>query len=202
MPLTAAAAFLGLINWQLFGVMTAVSVLFGAAVTLLSLLMSDIATRRYMGGRDLVLLVAVVLLESCGYRQMNAWWGCVATVKAANQPGRLGRGQASRIRGAIGCRMQSQLRLAPAPELSAPHRVTVFVASRYVGCAKVGGRAAAGIALKEIPMKRLLAFALVLAVLAPSLAAQAVADFTGTWEGTFTRQRPDGTETLSRSCST
>ena len=43
-------------------------------------------------------------------------------------------------------------------------------------------------------MKRLLALALVLAVLAPSLAAQATADFTGTWEGTFTRQRPDGTE--------
>jgi hypothetical protein len=43
-------------------------------------------------------------------------------------------------------------------------------------------------------MKRLLAFALVLAVLAPSLAAQATASFTGKWEGTFTRQRPDGTE--------
>jgi hypothetical protein len=43
-------------------------------------------------------------------------------------------------------------------------------------------------------MKRLLAFALVLAVLAPSLAAQAADAFTGTWEGTFTRQRPDGVE--------
>jgi hypothetical protein len=60
-----------------------VSVLFGATVTLLALFMSDVATRRYMGGRDLALLVAVVLLESCGYRQMNAWWGCVGTVQAA-----------------------------------------------------------------------------------------------------------------------
>ena len=42
-------------------------------------------------------------------------------------------------------------------------------------------------------MKRLLAFALVLAVLAPSLAAQATPSFTGKWEGTFTIQRPDGT---------
>ena len=63
--------------------MMAVSVLFGAAVTLLALLMSDVATRRYMGGRDLVLLVAVVLLESCGYRQINAWWGCIGTAQAA-----------------------------------------------------------------------------------------------------------------------
>jgi hypothetical protein len=43
-------------------------------------------------------------------------------------------------------------------------------------------------------MKRLLAVALVLVVLAPSLAAQATASFTGKWEGTFTRQRADGTE--------
>ena len=84
--LTAAAALLGLLNWQIFVVMTAVSVLFGAAVTLLALLMSDIATRRYMGGRDLMLLVLVVLLESCGYRQVNAWWGCVGTWQAATSP--------------------------------------------------------------------------------------------------------------------
>ena len=56
----------------MFGVMIAVSVLFGAAVTLLAVLMSDVATRRYMRGRDLVLLVAVAILESFGYRQMNA----------------------------------------------------------------------------------------------------------------------------------
>ena len=52
-------------------------------------------------------------------------------------------------------------------------------------------------------MKRLLAFALVLAALAPAVAAQTTASFTGKWEGTFTRQRPDGTEQHSgRSCST
>ena len=43
-------------------------------------------------------------------------------------------------------------------------------------------------------MKRLLAVALVLAALAPELAAQTTARFTGKWEGTFTRQRDDGTE--------
>jgi hypothetical protein len=41
-------------------------------------------------------------------------------------------------------------------------------------------------------MKKLIAIALVLTALVPTLAAQA-ADFTGKWEGTFTRQRADGT---------
>jgi len=43
-------------------------------------------------------------------------------------------------------------------------------------------------------MKKLIAFALVLAALAPAVAAQTAANFTGKWEGSFTRQRPDGTE--------
>jgi hypothetical protein len=48
--------------------------------------------------------------------------------------------------------------------------------------------------LEKITMKRLIAFALVLAGLAPAVAAQTAASFTGKWEGTFTMQRPDGTE--------
>ena len=43
-------------------------------------------------------------------------------------------------------------------------------------------------------MKKLIAFALVLAALAPAVAAQTSASFTGKWEGTFTRERPDGTQ--------
>ena len=41
--------------------------------------------------------------------------------------------------------------------------------------------------------KTLAVFALVLVALAP-VAAQTAASFTGKWEGTFTRQRADGTE--------
>jgi hypothetical protein len=40
----------------------------------------------------------------------------------------------------------------------------------------------------------LLAFAFVLAALAPAAVAQTSASFTGTWEGTIQIQRPDGTE--------
>jgi hypothetical protein len=43
-------------------------------------------------------------------------------------------------------------------------------------------------------MKTLVASALVIAALAPAVAAQTSASFTGKWEGTFKMQRPDGTE--------
>ena len=43
-------------------------------------------------------------------------------------------------------------------------------------------------------MKRVIAIALVLAALAPGVAAQTSTTFTGKWEGTFKMQRPDGTE--------
>ena len=43
-------------------------------------------------------------------------------------------------------------------------------------------------------MKRLLAFAFVFAAFVPAAAAQTSNAFTGKWEGTFTRERPDGTQ--------
>jgi hypothetical protein len=43
-------------------------------------------------------------------------------------------------------------------------------------------------------MKTLIAFAFALTALAPAIAAQTSASFTGKWEGTFKMQRPDGTE--------
>ena len=43
-------------------------------------------------------------------------------------------------------------------------------------------------------MKKLIAFAIVLTALATALYGQTAGSFTGKWEGTFTMQRPDGTE--------
>jgi hypothetical protein len=43
-------------------------------------------------------------------------------------------------------------------------------------------------------MKKLAVFALILTTLSPVVTAQTAASFTGKWEGTFTRLRPDGTE--------
>ena len=47
-------------------------------------------------------------------------------------------------------------------------------------------------------MKKLIALALVLAAFAPSVAAQTAGSFTGKWEGTFTRERPDGTQDTNK----
>ena len=60
------AATLGYLNWEYFGVMLSVSVLFGIGVTLLAVLLNDLALRRYMRGHDLALLIAVAMLESVG----------------------------------------------------------------------------------------------------------------------------------------
>src|SRR5262245_46160637 len=44
-------------------------------------------------------------------------------------------------------------------------------------------------------MRKLLAFALAIALFAPAVSAQTAAtSFTGKWEGTMIQQRPDGTE--------
>lgn len=79
---TIGAAAFGYLNWGYCGMMLAVSVLFGAAVTLLAILLNDVTSRQYIRGRDLALLVAVAILESFGYRQVNSLWGCVGTVQA------------------------------------------------------------------------------------------------------------------------
>jgi hypothetical protein len=76
---TIVAAALGFLNWKYCGTMIATSVLFGVAVTLLAVLLNDVASRRYMRGRDLALLVAIAILESFGYRQINSVWGCIGT---------------------------------------------------------------------------------------------------------------------------
>ena len=47
-------------------------------------------------------------------------------------------------------------------------------------------------------MKKLIALAFVLVTFAPALAAQNAASFTGKWEGTFTRERPDGTQDTNK----
>jgi cellulose synthase/poly-beta-1,6-N-acetylglucosamine synthase-like glycosyltransferase len=87
---TAAAAAAGLVEWRHFRLLLVVSLLFGASVTLLAVLLSDVATRRYLRGRDLPLLMIVAVLENCGYRQLNAWWGCVGTVQAWSGGGEWG----------------------------------------------------------------------------------------------------------------
>jgi cellulose synthase/poly-beta-1,6-N-acetylglucosamine synthase-like glycosyltransferase len=84
---TTVAALIGILDWSRYGVLLAVSVLFGAATTLLAVLLSDLTARRYLRGRDLALLCAAAVLENVGYRQLNSWWGCVGTFQALTGKG-------------------------------------------------------------------------------------------------------------------
>jgi len=47
-------------------------------------------------------------------------------------------------------------------------------------------------------MKKLIALAIVLVAFASAVAAQTAGSFTGKWEGTFTRERPDGTQATNK----
>jgi cellulose synthase/poly-beta-1,6-N-acetylglucosamine synthase-like glycosyltransferase len=85
--ITTAAALTGVLNWSHFRVLMAVSFLFGAATTLVAVVLSDLGTGRYLRTRDLAILLAAAILENVGYRQLNGWWGCVGTAQAITGKG-------------------------------------------------------------------------------------------------------------------
>jgi cellulose synthase/poly-beta-1,6-N-acetylglucosamine synthase-like glycosyltransferase len=85
--ITTAAMIGGYLNGPYWTALVAASILFGAAATLLAVLLSDVLTGRYMRGRDLMMLVAIAVFENFGYRQVNAWWGCVGTYQAMTGKG-------------------------------------------------------------------------------------------------------------------
>jgi cellulose synthase/poly-beta-1,6-N-acetylglucosamine synthase-like glycosyltransferase len=84
---TTVAVVLGVLNWTHYQILLAVSILLGTSTTLLAVFLSDLTARRYMRGRDLILLCLAALLENVGYRQLNAWWGFVGTVQAITGKG-------------------------------------------------------------------------------------------------------------------
>ena len=84
---TTLAFFMGLLNWQHYRMLLVVSILFGAATTLVSVVLSDLSTRKYLRFRDLGLLLTCAVLENAGYRQLNSWWGLVGTWQAMTGKG-------------------------------------------------------------------------------------------------------------------
>jgi cellulose synthase/poly-beta-1,6-N-acetylglucosamine synthase-like glycosyltransferase len=88
---TSIAAAAGVLYWRHYAVLLAVSVLFGAARTLVAVLLSDLSTQRYLRSRDLAILFAAAILENFGYHQLNTWWSCVGTVQAVTGTGGWGR---------------------------------------------------------------------------------------------------------------
>ena len=98
---TILAAALGYLDWEYFRMMIIVSVVFGAAVTLLAVLLSDFAARPYVRGHDLALLVVVAILESFGYRQVNSLWGCLGNRAGADGEGGMGLDETSGVQHVI-----------------------------------------------------------------------------------------------------
>ena len=84
---TLIAIALGVLHWQHFYALLAASVLFGVAATLIAIFLSDVYTRRYFRLSDLAVLVATAIVESVGFRQLNAWWGFMGTVQAVTGTG-------------------------------------------------------------------------------------------------------------------
>jgi cellulose synthase/poly-beta-1,6-N-acetylglucosamine synthase-like glycosyltransferase len=85
--LATVAVIMGFFNWGHYVFVLAVWTFFGTAVSMMAVLLSDVSTRRYMRGRDLILLFVVALVENYGYRQLNTWWGVVGTVRALTGKG-------------------------------------------------------------------------------------------------------------------
>jgi cellulose synthase/poly-beta-1,6-N-acetylglucosamine synthase-like glycosyltransferase len=65
---------LGIFDLSYATTFLALSVLYAVLVSMLSVLLEDIAFRRYPRLRDIVVLLAAALLENFGYRQLTVWW--------------------------------------------------------------------------------------------------------------------------------
>lgn len=65
---------LGIFNLSYAATFLALSVLYAVLVSMLSVLLEDIAFRRYPRLRDIGVLLAAALLENFGYRQLTVWW--------------------------------------------------------------------------------------------------------------------------------
>jgi cellulose synthase/poly-beta-1,6-N-acetylglucosamine synthase-like glycosyltransferase len=95
-----AAVLSGAFDWQHYFVVLLLWTFLGTSVSMTAVLMNDVATRRYMRGRDLILLIVVALVENVGYRQLNTWWGTVGTVQAMTGKGGWGKMKRRQFEGA------------------------------------------------------------------------------------------------------
>lgn len=69
---------LGLLDVSFMLAFVTLAVLYGIGLSVIAVLLEDIAFRRYPRIRDLGLLVLVGIVENLGYRQATAWWRLTA----------------------------------------------------------------------------------------------------------------------------
>ena len=64
----------GILNTEVMGAFFAVALLLSMLLSVLAVLLDDIAFRRHARVRDLALLTLASILENLGYRQITVWW--------------------------------------------------------------------------------------------------------------------------------
>jgi cellulose synthase/poly-beta-1,6-N-acetylglucosamine synthase-like glycosyltransferase len=73
-PVLAALWYLGVLNGSYAAAFILLSVLYAVLISILAVLLEDIAFRRYSSIRDLGLLIGAAVFENLGYRHLTVWW--------------------------------------------------------------------------------------------------------------------------------
>ena len=77
------AWLLGGISFEAFLIFTLVAISLGMLLSVSALLLEEIAFHTYDKPRQLALMLAVVIIENVGYRQLNTWWRLLGLYKWA-----------------------------------------------------------------------------------------------------------------------
>ena len=71
---TAVAVAFGMLDVIFAQLLFLCAVVFGAMISLTSVLLEEMSFRRYPKVRHLLLLAALGVIENFGYRQLTTWW--------------------------------------------------------------------------------------------------------------------------------
>ncbi len=91
---TILGASFGLIDWSFARLLFLAAVVYGALISLASVILEEASFRRYPRLRDLLTLAAYGVLENFGYRQLTTWWrvrGVVRFLRGRQDWGRMTR---------------------------------------------------------------------------------------------------------------
>jgi cellulose synthase/poly-beta-1,6-N-acetylglucosamine synthase-like glycosyltransferase len=78
---TILGAIFGLIDWSFARLLFLAAVVYGALISLASVLLEEASFRRYPRLSDLLTLAAYGVIENFGYRQLTTWWRVTGVVR-------------------------------------------------------------------------------------------------------------------------
>ena len=92
--LFAVSLALGAISWPVAGAFFLTAFIFGFVLSLIAILLEEFSFRRYRRFSDLARLIGLAVVDTFGYRQMNAYWrikGLVSYLRGDEQWGAMER---------------------------------------------------------------------------------------------------------------